>query len=463
MAKGGIEHEAARSSGRWAAWSCGCVVASGLLCLLPAVDRVPFAGFAAAVGLIAACTMIIPLAARKALRALTAPLLALIGVAGMIGSKILEESIGRTSVIVAALATATAMTVSVAVMVGSLRETVMVWMDGRLQADLYVQPELASGEADGSTMAEEAAAKISALPEVALIDPIRRYSIRHGGLPATLALVDFGVQRGRSTIRILDGPGIDKVSARMLSGGCVIASEPFANKHGVGAGDTINLPLGKRSEEFEVVAIFHDYSSERGQLLGHRDAFLPYLPDRRLTGVAVYLAPGTDIEAGRLQVNRAVGEYRLRVLRNRELRELATASFDRTFAITDAIGAVALLVAILGMAGALLTLVVDRRAELGLLRTLGATKRQVRQLVLTQAGLLGLMSNAGGVVLGSALAVVLIKVINKQSFGWTIQFYWPVGLLLSALTAIFAASLAAGLYPARAAAAQHPIHVLHEE
>ena len=463
MAKGGIEHEAAMSSGRWAAWSCGCAVASGLLCLLPAVDRVPYAGFAAAVGLIAACTMLVPLAARKILSALAAPLLSLIGVAGLIGSKILEESIGRTSVIVAALATATAMTVSVAVMVGSLRETVMVWMDGRLQADLYVQPELASGEADGSTMAEEAAAKIAALPDVALIDPIRRYSIRHGGLPATLALVDFGVQRGRSTIRILDGPGIDKVSSRMLSGGCVIASEPFANKHGVGAGDTINLPLGKGSEEFEVVATYHDYSSERGQLLGHRDAFLAYLPDRRLTGVAVYLAPGTDIEEGRLQVNRAVGEYRLRVLRNRELRELATASFDRTFAITDAIGAVALLVAILGMAGALLTLVVDRRAELGLLRTLGATKRQVRQLVLTQAGLLGLLSNAGGVVLGGALAIVLIKVINKQSFGWTIQFHWPVGLLLSALTAIFAASLAAGLYPARAAAAQHPIHVLHEE
>ena len=463
LANGRADLKAGAASTRWAFGAAGCATVSVLLCLLPAVDRVPYAGFTAAVGLIAASTMMVPLTARTALRLAVAPLLALFGAAAMIGARILEESIGRTAVIVAALTTATAMTVSVGIMVSSLRETVLVWMDNRLQADLYVQPELASGEGDGSTMGEDAAARIDGLDEVALVDPIRRYSIEYGGLPATLGLVDFGIQRGRSTISIMDGPGIEEVSKQMMQGGSVIASEPFGNKHGIRAGDSIRLPLGGGAEEFKVAGIYHDYSSERGQLLGHRQAFLQYLPDRRLTGVAVYLAEGADLEEARLQVNRAVAEYRLRVLRNRELRSLATASFDRTFAITDAIGAVALLVAILGMAGALLTLVVDRRAELGLLRALGATKRQVRQLVLAQAGLLGLLSSICGALLGAALSVVLIKVINKQSFGWTIQFHWPAGLLLAAMAAIFAAGLVAGLYPARAAAALRPIHVLHEE
>ncbi len=462
MAKGRHEYAAGMAAGKWAVCGVACAVVAILLCFIPAWDRLPLGGFAGAVGLIAASTMLTPFVARAGLRAVAAPALATLGPGPMIGAKILEESLSRTVVIVAAMATATAMMVSVGIMVGSLRETVLVWMDDRLRADLYVQPELASGEGDASTMSEQAVATIGALDSVRLVDPVRRYAIRYGGLPATLVLVDFGIQRGRSTIKILDGPGIGTVSRRLAAGGAVIASEPFGSKHGVGAGDTLTLPLGDRSREFDVVAIYHDYSSERGQLIGHRDAFLEYFPDGRLSGAAVYLKDGVDLERGRAAVNRAVAGYRLLVLRNRELRQLATASFDRTFAITDAIGFVALLVAVLGMAGALLTLVVDRRAELAVLRVVGATKRQVRQLVLAQAGLLGLLANAAGAMLGAALAVVLVKVVNKQSFGWTIQFHWPVGLLLGAMTAIFAASLVAGLYPARVATARDPIGVLHE-
>ncbi len=114
------------------------------------------------------------------------------------------------------------------------------------------------------------------------------------------------------------------------------------------------------------------------------------------------------------------------------------------------------------MAGALLTLVIDRKTDLGVLRILGATKKQVRKLVLTQAALLGLLSNVIGLVLGGALSVILIKVINKQSFGWTIQFHWPVGMLLGATTLILVASIIAGVYPARIGARLDPVEVLHE-
>ena len=92
----------------------------------------------------------------------------------------------------------------------------------------------------------------------------------------------------------------------------------------------------------------------------------------------------------------------------------------------------------------------------------GATKKQVRKLVLTQAALLGLLSNLIGLVLGGALSVILIKVINKQSFGWTIQFHWPVGMLLGATTLILVASIIAGVYPARIGAHLDPVEVLHE-
>ena len=107
--------------------------------------------------------------------------------------------------------------------------------------------------------------------------------------------------------------------------------------------------------------------------------------------------------------------------------------FDRTFAITYALEAVAVFVAVMGVAGALLALVIDRRREFGLLRFLGAATAQIRKLILVEAGLLGLLANIAGVALGFVLSLILIFVINKQSFGWTIRFHWPVAVLLGAL------------------------------
>jgi putative ABC transport system permease protein len=137
--------------------------------------------------------------------------------------------------------------------------------------------------------------------------------------------------------------------------------------------------------------------------------------------------------------------------------------FDRTFAITYALEAIAVFVAVMGVGGALLALVIDRRREFGLLRFLGAADRQVRRMILFEAGLLGLLANLAGMILGFFLSLLLIYVINKQSFGWTIQFHWPIAVLLTALSLVYAATLLAGLYPARIATKLVPIEVIHEE
>ena len=110
----------------------------------------------------------------------------------------------------------------------------------------------------------------------------------------------------------------------------------------------------------------------------------------------------------------------------------------------------------MGVAGALLALVIDRRREFGLLRFLGGAKEQLRRLILFEAGLLGLLANIAGVIAGVFLSLLLIFVINKQSFGWTIQFHWPVAVLLGALSLVFLATVASALYPARVATRLEP-------
>jgi putative ABC transport system permease protein len=190
---------------------------------------------------------------------------------------------------------------------------------------------------------------------------------------------------------------------------------------------------------------------------------LRYLPDRAPTNLAVYLAPGTDLDQMRAAIQKAIANRSLVVLSNGEIRLQGIRVFDQTFAITYAVEAISILVAIGGISGALISIVMDRRREFGVLRFLGGTSAQIRKLILVEAGLIGILANVLGLALGYVLSLVLVYVINKQSFGWTIQFHWPVAVLLASLSVVYVATVLAGLYPARLAVRLDPMEVVHEE
>lgn len=194
-----------------------------------------------------------------------------------------------------------------------------------------------------------------------------------------------------------------------------------------------------------------------------RARLLKYLPDPALSTLAVYLdenASAKDVRAG---IDRIVSGRSVLVFPSSALRRAAIQIFDRTFRITYALEAVAIFVAVMGIAGSLLAMVIDRRRELAIFRFLGADRGQIRRVILFEAGLLGFIANVIGLVLGTFLSLILIFVINKQSFGWTIQFHWPAGLLSAAVAGVFAATVVAGFYPAQKAIGLNPIEAIHEE
>jgi putative ABC transport system permease protein len=463
MARGHHEYHARLNAHRDLAWAGLLALGAGLASLAPPIERKPLFGYLAALLLIAAAALAIPAVVAWVTRLASAAAGRVFGVEGFLASRSLAASLPRTSVLVGALSTAVAMMVSVGVMVGSFRETVQVWMEYQLRADLYIRPAGNPSADRLATMEAELADRIAALPAVDAVDRFRSYPISYNGLPATLGAGEAKVVSRSGMVRFLEGPGREVILEEMRSGDNAIISEPFSAKHDLHLGDTIRLPLGGRETEFRVAGVYYDYSSERGVIIVDRSTLLKYLPDPALTSLAVYLKPGEDLEAARAALEKTTAGHRLFIASNRTLRQGAIRVFDRTFAITYALEAVAIVVAIVGMAGALLALVIDRRREIGVLRFLGASREQVRRLILVESGLLGLLSNLVGMALGTLLSLVLIYVINKQSFGWTIQFHWPVALLVAALTLIYAATLLAGIYPARMAARLNPIEVVHEE
>ena len=463
MAAATLDYRVHAASPRLTVAAMALAVLAAVCSLVPPAERIPVGGYAALVCLIGAAAMISPWMSTAVLTLCDRWLSTRFGAVPRLAARGLAASLGRTSVIVTAMAVATALIVGMAVMVGSFRETVVVWVEHRLQADFYVSPAGGGARGAPATMREDVAARLVPVPGVLDVGRYRTYPIRHAGTPATLGLADVALYHRHSGIEFLDGPAPEAIWPRLAAGDGVIVSELFSDRHGVGAGDTIRLPLGAEGVELRVAGVFYDYSGDRGFVIGDRGALLRYLPDRRVSSLGVYLEPGADPEASREALVRALAGLEVVVTPSRTLRERSIEIFDRTFAITWALEAIAILVAILGMAEALLNLVFDRRVELAQLRMQGASMGQVRGLVLVQAGLLGLAACALGLVLGVAWSQVNLLVIHKQSFGWSVQLDWPVAFLVGALGLVLAASVASGLYPARVGARLNPVEVLRGE
>lgn len=463
MARGRHETAARLRIGRQLVYAAVLTAACWGAAQLEPIGGMPLFGYLSALLIIAAAALATPAFVNTLARLLSPLLRAVFGVLGILAPRSLSAALARTSVLVAALSTAVAMLVSVAIMVGSYRDTVIVWLDDRLRADFYVQTVGQHEARQYPTMDPAIADRIEALPEVAAVDRFRGYEIRYEGRPSILGAGQSEVLIRHGNLGFVDGTPAKEVLTKLGSGDYVVITETFSNRHGLDVGDTLSLPLGGRMADLEIAGVYYDYSNEGGAAIVDRETILKYLPDPAPSNLAIYLADGVDPEQARVAIEQAAKGYRIGIADHGTLRTRALEVFDRTFTITYALEVIAIVVAILGMAGALVALVIDRRGEIGVLRFLGASQGQIRRLILFESGLIGLFSNTIGLVLGSLLSLILIFVVNKQSFGWTIQFHWPVGLLLGALTLIYVAAVIAGIYPARVAVRLNPIEVVHEE
>ena len=428
---------------------------------LNAVGGYPAGGYAAALLAIGAAALTAPalvLAVNRATRPLTR-----LRPESLLAGRSLTGSLSRTSVVVAALATAIAMMASVGIMVGSFRETVSLWLNTQLRADLYVRAATTAAAGENPPLPREIPQILGSVAGVEAVDVFHAVPFHFHGERATLGGGNLEIVRRYGRLRFLKGEDREAILRGMPNADRAIASEPFANRHHLHAGDRITIPIGERNATLTIAGIYYDYSSSQGYLILDRTTLLRYLPEQPATNAAIYLARGADEERVQRDLQLRTAGLGVTIAPNRTLRQAAIEIFDRTFAITWALEAVAILVAMLGAANSLLALVLDRRRELGVLRYLGASGQQVRRMILTEAAFLGLLALVLGLALGFALSMLLIFVVNKQSFGWTIQFHPPLALLGGALLLVWCVTVLAGLYPARVAATIEPVDAVHQE
>ncbi len=433
------------------------LVLAALSSQLPPIDNFPWFGFLSVFLVILGLSLLSPSALLLARSLLHQPCKRWFGGEGLLAAMNLSQNVGRNSLAVSSLAIAFLMVISMSIMVHSFRQTVIVWVGQTLRADLFVQ--LAGGRDIDyqSTLPVDPVEPLKAIEGVAAVDLFRAIDIAYRDEPAVLASGDFSVLSQYGHLVIKEGPPSRDLAQHMVGQNRALVSESFALRHQVAPGDRLTLATPGGPLDLEVIGIYYDYSRERGYIVVDRSTFVQYYRDPSVNSFVVYLDSPTQLAFVRNRILETVGQdYRLVIRSNSELKKEVLKVFDKTFAITYSLEIIAVGVAVLGLFNTLISLILERKREIGILRFLGASTPQVKRMVWIEAGILGWIGSVLGLVAGIGVSYILIFVINKQSFGWTIQVHFPFLFLVLVTLFFWAASSCAGGYPSRLAARLNP-------
>ncbi|MCB1061944.1 MAG: ABC transporter permease [Verrucomicrobiae bacterium] len=345
----------------------------------------------------------------------------------------LRRPTGRHRLAMAGLIAAIGMASGMGILVHSFEGTLTGWINQLLRADLYVATAGATNATNANVLTPTTWRQFAEDESVEGVDVIRRYSLEFRGRAIKLAGSEYNQQSDRR-IRMnwLQSPeNSDPQSLTIVeSDGAVPAwvNEAFSRRFLIGRGDRIELVTPRGPQAMTVKAVYADYSDEAGTVLVNRNFTAQWFDDETVSNAAIYLKPGMDHEAARA---RWMEKFPALVIRgNVKLRSEALRVFHQTFAVTYALEAIGVVVAVIGLGLALASLLVERRNEMTTLNSIGFTRAQIARASAIEGSALAAIGLAGGFALSLILGVLLIYVINRQSFGWTLEFRVPWGLLV---------------------------------
>ena len=356
----------------------------------------------------------------------------------------------RNGVTLSSLAIAVAMLVSLIIMIESFRATVEVWTHQTLKADFYAAPASRFIKGSQASISEDALGLIRSVRGVAAVDGFRAMRLPWRGRRITLAAGDFRIVAERGRLLFLDGDSKETLTRARVRGEAII-TETFANLYGVKKGDLLRLPAPVGEVPVRVAGVYYDYTTDGGFVVVDREFLKKHWGDERLSSLAIYLTKNARPDDVRKSLENALDSTMV-LISNAGLKKRVLSIFDQTFAITYALEFIAVVVALLGVATGLSSNILERVHEIGALRAMGLTRKGIVCSIMGEAAILGVLSVLHGLAAGVSLAAILIFVVNKLSFGWTIQYIFAWKGMAVYLLVVVAASLAASWLPARAAA-----------
>lgn len=473
LAPGDYEASQQLRVGRLALTGCALLGVAGLLSWPGPIQGIPVLGYMATLCLLAGLACLAPLCVTGGggHRRSIGSTVGLSGVMRTIAVEHASRNPGRNGVTVSAFMVGLAIMIGVLVMVRSFRHTVEVWVADTVLADVVVAPSLwlrgTEIGAVGRSLPQSWTSLLSSIPEVAAVDTYRDVRMTVNGHRVAVVSRDLRLHARWSRYLVRRGDSSEQLNRAAEIGGLLV-SEVLADRLGVQEGSILEIMTPSGVRPFPIVAVFYDYSTDGGKLLMDRALYQSLWHDELVTVFPVYLRERASLDRVRDRITEQLsivtnGGLPPLVISNTELRKEILEIFDRTFLLTYVLEAIAVVIAMLGIVNTLITSVLERRREFATLRAIGGSAAQIQQLVLWEAIYLGAIGIALGLIGGGLLSLLLIKVINRQSFGWTIQMILPIGSLVQAVALAVLATVVAGYFPARWAARQPVVEGLRDE
>ena len=411
---------------------CGLLAASLAACAIPPLDGLPLGGYLAVACLLAGSVLLLPLLAAGIARLLPArgPVPARLAAAR------LGAAPGHAVVAAAGVLTSVALAAAMAIMVASFRDSVDQWLHQLLPADLYLR----AGQTQSSAYLDEALqARISSVHGVDRSNFTRHANLRLAAGKAPVALIARSIAADGSNLPLVGPVRRGKTPAIWIS-------EAMLDLYGWRVGQPVVLPLAGQPVELHVAGVWRDYARQTGAIMIDLSDYRRLTGDRLANDAGIYLAATADAEQVAAALTAMAGPGVLEISRPGEIRALSLQIFDRTFAVTYLLEAVAIAIGLAGVAASFAALAAARRREFGMLRHLGLSRRQIGWMLAQEGALAAGVGVAAGLLAGGAIGLVLIEVVNRQSFHWSMDLHVPwASLALFALGLVALAALAAVL------------------
>jgi putative ABC transport system permease protein len=420
--------------------------------------RTETTGYFATLAIMIGFSMAAPMAVKILRRALLRVTEYTLGIPGRIALDNVERTLSRSVTTVVALMLAIALSMTVGAYAVSFDRSLSQWIDDAFPSDAMVTAGSPTLDRNHVAFAPSLVDKIAAVQGVEALSRMREVTVEVGTRQPLLNAVDTQVtfsqarMRGRGR-RVASGPSRFTDDALYVAPR-VLISENLAHFSGLEVGEKLELATPSGPKSFEVYAVVVDYSSDQGWLLMDRKWYAEYWQDEPIDAVDVYFGKDADKNQLAELLRSRLGEgASIFVTTHDAMREELRGLASSLFAYAKAPELITLIVAIMGVIGTMLAAVIDRIREIGMLRAIGATRRQIATSMVAEAGFIGLAAALCGVLTGVPQGYIFMRVIGMSANGWSLDYGFPVETAVRVSLFVVVAAALAGYLPGRRAAA----------
>jgi putative ABC transport system permease protein len=383
------------------------------------------------------------------------------GAEGQLGSSNVQRAKLRTTLTVAALMVGVAMILSIRAMTDSFKMDIRGWINAYIGGDIYVHSSL--------PMRTDFARRIESVEGVKAVAPVRYVDVKYrkpDGEEDTLvfmAVDPYSYRRVTSFTFAADQSEAEQHMDRLAEGNAVFISSVLAEKYGLQRGDAIPLRTRRGDVEFEVAGVVIDFMNRGLVVEGSWTDLRRYFGINDVSAFLIKLQPGQAVDAAEKRIETSYGErYHLTMESNESIKERVLSLVGQAFSLFDVVALIGMIVASLGVVNTLTMNVLERTQELGMLRGVGMTRRQVAKMILAEAGMIGAVGGLFGIAFGLFLSRLFLTSPSTMQ-GYTLTYVVPTeGILIGLIVALLISQVAA-LWPARRAAGIRIVEAIQYE